>query len=202
MGICPCPVFFFSKQNRFTKSYKVMKIKAKNPNAVANSRLIVPCDGLITIDGNGCAEVSAACAEALVKGTSDWDYAEKTAEPKSEEAPAQEESEEVELNEREKFEKELEGMTVAQMKDLCREGGFDEAEWKNLKKATLAAYLLDKFDAASAQEESEEEEEAESEQESAPADTNATSAPEEESEEEELEEEEEESEEESEEEEK
>ena len=174
-----------------------MKIKAKNPNAVANGRLIVPCDGLITIDGNGCAEVSAACAEALVKGTSDWDYAEKTAEPKSEEAPAQEESEEVELNEREKFEKELEGMTVAQMKDLCREGGFDEAEWKNLKKATLAAYLLEKFDAASAQEESEEEEETESEQESAPADTNATSAPEEESEEEELEEEEEESEEES-----
>ena len=196
MGICPCPVFFFSKQNRFTKSYKVMKIKAKNSNAVANSRLIVPCDGLITIDGNGCAEVSAACAEALVKGTSDWDYAEKTAEPKSEEAHAQEESEEVELNEREKFEKELEGMTIAQMKDLCREGGFDEAEWKNLKKATLAAYLLEKFDAASAQEESEEEEEAESEQESAPADTTLTSAPAEESEEEELEEEEEESEEE------
>lgn len=173
-----------------------MKIKAKNSNAVANSRLIVPCDGLITIDGNGCAEVSAACAEALVKGTSDWDYAEKTAKPKTEEAPAQEESEEEELNEREKFEKELEGMTVNQMKDLCREGGFDEAEWKNLKKATLAAYLLDKFDAASAQEESEEEEETESEQESAPADTNATSAPAEESEEEELEEEEEESEEE------
>ena len=174
-----------------------MKIKAKNSNAVANSRLIVPCDGLITIDGNGCAEVSAACAEALIKGTNDWDYAEKTAEPKAEEAPAQEESEEeaVELNEREKFEKELAGMTVNQMKDLCREGGFDEAEWKNLKKATRVAYLLEKFDAASAQEESEEEE-AESEQESAPDDTNATSASAEESEEEELEEEEEESEEE------
>lgn len=168
-----------------------MKIKAKNSNAVANSRLIVPCDGLITIDGNGCAEVSAACAEALVKGTNDWDYAEKTVESKAEEAPAHEESEEVELNEREKFEKELAGMTVNQMKDLCREGGFDEAEWKNLKKATLAAYLLDKFDAVSAQEESEEEE-AESEQESASADTNFTSAPAEESEEEELEEEEEE----------
>ena len=175
-----------------------MKIKAKNPDAIANSRLIVPCDGLITIDGNGCAEVSAACAEALVKGTSDWDYAEKIAESKPGEAPAQEESEEEEgeLNEREKFEKELAGMTVNQMKDLCREGGFDEAEWKNLKKATLAAYLLEKFDAASVQEESEEEEEADSEQESAPADTNVTSAPAEESEEEELEEEEEESEEE------
>lgn len=174
-----------------------MKIKAKNPNAVANSRLIVPCDGLITIDGNGCAEVSAACAEALVKGTNDWDYAEKIAESKAEEAPAQEESEEEEeLNEREKFEKELERMTVNQMKDLCREGGFNEAEWKNLKKATLTAYLLEKFDAASAQEESEEEEEAESEQESAPSDTNATFAPAEESEEEEFEEEEEETEEE------
>lgn len=161
-----------------------MKIKAKNSNAVANRRLIVPCDGLITIDGNGCAEVSAACAEALVKGTNDWDYAEKN-------SKSLETEEEVELKEREKFEKELENMTVNQMKDLCREGGFDEAEWKNLKKATLAAYLLDKFDAASAQEESEEKEEAESEQESASADTNATSASVEESEEEELEEEEE-----------
>ena len=172
-----------------------MKIKAKNSNTVANRRLIVPCDGLITIDGNGCVEVSAACAEALVKGTNDWDYAEKNSEsPEIEEV--EETEEEAELKEREKFEKELENMTVNQMKDLCREGGFDEAEWKNLKKATLAAYLLDKFDAASAQEESEEKEEAESEQESVSADTNATSAPVEESEEEELEEEEEESEEE------
>jgi len=137
-----------------------MKIKAKNPRAVAGIRLIVPCDGLITIDGEGCVEVSADCAEALVKGTADWDYAEV------EEAPASEEEEEVEeptaeLTEREKFASELESMTVAQMKELCKEGGFPEEEWKSLKKATLAAYLLDKFDSAAPAEEEEELEEEE-----------------------------------------
>lgn len=137
-----------------------MKIKAKNPRAVANVRLIVPCDGLITIDGEGCVEVSAACAEALVKGTADWDYAEV------EEAPAPEEEEEIEepaaeLTEREKFASELKSMTVVQMKELCKEGGFPEEEWKSLKKATLAAYLLDKFDSAADVEEEEELEEEE-----------------------------------------
>ena len=133
-----------------------MKIKAKNPRAVANVRLIVPCDGLITIDGEGCVEVSAACAEALVKGTADWDYAEVKEAPASEEEV---EEPDVELTEREEFASKLESMTVAQMKDLCREGGFPEEEWKSLKKATLAAYLLDKFDSADAEEEELEEEE-------------------------------------------
>lgn len=121
-----------------------MKIKAKNVKALANSRLIVPHDGLIVIDGNGCAEVSAACAKALVDCTNDWSYEE-------EEEELEEELEE--LTERDKFEKELEGMTIEQMKDLCREGGFDEKEWRSLKKAALSAYLLDKFDSTSVQEE-------------------------------------------------
>lgn len=140
-----------------------MKIKAKNPKAVAGTRLIVPVDGLIAIDSEGAVEVSDACAEILVKQTSDWDYAEPKKEKAEDEKPAEEnQEEEEEPTEREKFESELQNMTVAQMKDLCREGGFPEDEWKALKKSTLAAYLLDKFDNASApaaaEEESEEEE--------------------------------------------
>ena len=69
VGRCPCPVFFF--KNRLTKPFIVMKIKAKNPRALACTRLIVPVDGLIAIDAEGEVEVSAACAEALVNGTSD-----------------------------------------------------------------------------------------------------------------------------------
>lgn len=132
-----------------------MKIKAKNHKAVAGIRLIVPFDGLIAIDANGEVEVTDECAKALVTGTNDWLYAEEKAEAVAEEETIVEEPEEeeetaaAEPTEREKFAAELEGMTVAQMKDLCREGGFPEAEWKSLKKATLAAYLLDQFDHAS-----------------------------------------------------
>ena len=68
-----------------------MKIKAKNPKAVAGIHLIVPVDGLIAIDSEGAVEVSEACAEALVNGTSDWDYAElkKTAPADEGEKPAE-----------------------------------------------------------------------------------------------------------------
>ena len=147
-----------------------VKIKAKNPKAVAGIRLIVPFDGLIAIDANGEVEVTDECAKALVTGTNDWLYAEEKAEAAVEEETVAEEEEEeheteAEPTDREKFAAELETMTVAQMKDLCRDGGFPEEEWKSLKKATLAAYLLDKFDYASgtADEEPEEEEEEEEE---------------------------------------
>jgi len=53
-----------------------MKIKAKNPN-IASMKLIVPIDGLITIDANGEVEVSTQCALCLVKNTNDWEYATK-----------------------------------------------------------------------------------------------------------------------------
>ena len=133
-----------------------MKIKAKNPKSVAGIRLIVPFDGLIAIDSNGEVEVTDKCAKALVTGTNDWLYAEEAVDTVAEEEtvelePEEEEEEQpaAEPTEREKFAAELENMTVNQMKDLCREGGFPEAEWKSLKKATLAAYLLDQFDHAS-----------------------------------------------------
>lgn len=140
-----------------------MKIKAKNPKAVAGIRLIVPFDGLIAIDANGEVEVTDECAKALVTGTNDWLYAEEKVEAVAEEPEEEEETAAAEPTEREKFAAELEGMTVAQMKDLCREGGFPEDEWKSLKRATLIAYLLDKFDHASDAVEGAEEEEEEEE---------------------------------------
>lgn len=195
MGIAPAPSFSFQSKIVSQNRYIVMKIKAKNPNAIANCRLIVPFDGLIAIDGEGCVEVSAPCAQALVNGTSDWEYVEedeKETQPAAADDGEESSEEENEPTEREKFEKELSGMTVAQMKELCREGGFPEEEWKNLKKAVLVEYLLSKFDAAT-----EEEEEEESEEETASDATTVTSPDPEESEEKELEEEEEEPEEES-----
>lgn len=138
-----------------------MKIKAKNPSAVAGIKLIVPVDGLIIIDNDGCVEVSPECAKNLVNGTSDWEYAEKAPEEKTETSASVTETPEpeVEDDEREKFAQELKGMTVEEMKNLCREGGLPEKEWKNLKKSLLTAYLMSKFDDLNNQEEEEEEEE-------------------------------------------
>lgn len=165
-GCAPAP-FFFSRP--FNKIVSIMKIKAKNPKAVAGVRLIVPVDGLIAIDSEGAVEVSDACAEILVNQTSDWEYAEpkKESEVKDEE-PAEEEQEEVEQEEpteREKFEEELKSMTVAQMKKLCADGGLPEGEWKNLNKSLLAKYILSKYDALAEAEEEEEEAEPSAEEE-------------------------------------
>ena len=54
-----------------------MRIKSKNSN-IASMKLIVPVDGIITIDENGEVEVSTACAELLVNNTNDWQYAERS----------------------------------------------------------------------------------------------------------------------------
>lgn len=141
-----------------------MKIKAKNPRAVAGIRLIVPVDGLIAIDSEGAVEVSEQCAEILVNQTNDWSYADvapKAADASEEEEELEEEEggETAEPTEREKFEEELKSMTVAQMKALCAEGGLPEAEYKNLNKALLAKYILSKYDALTAASAEEEEEE-------------------------------------------
>ena len=147
-----------------------MKIKAKNPTAGAGIRLIVPVDGLMSIDAEGAVEVSDACADILVHQTNDWDYAEpvkKGADAPQE--PAEEEEGAGEPTEREKFEEELKSMTVAQMKKLCADGGLPEAEYKNLNKALLAKYILSKYDALTAAEQEEESEEEEEETEASPA---------------------------------
>lgn len=139
-----------------------MKIHATKPT-IKSMNLIVPIDGLITIDDKGYADVSAKCAAALVKGTSDWEFvggapkaekkedqkpAEEATEKKPADTPAgegEEEQEQKENEEEETLKKEdLEAMTVAQLKEWCKEAGLPEAEYKDLKKSLLIAYILKK----------------------------------------------------------
>lgn len=136
-----------------------MKIKAKNQN-VASMELIVPVDGRISIDANGVAEVSAKCAAALVKGTNDWDYAKKATAQDDEE----EDDNEDEASDREKFEAHLDTLTLAQMKDLAKEGEMPEEEYEKLNsKKLMKAYLLKKYDEAAAAGELDEEDDEEEE---------------------------------------
>lgn len=138
-----------------------MKIKAKKSN-VASMELIVPVDGRISIDANGVAEVSPKCAAMLVKGTNDWEYYKKPSVEEEEE----EEVETKEATDRDKFISHLDTLTLAQMKDLAKEGEMPEEEFEKINsKKLMKSYLLKKYDeAAEAGEIEEEEEEEEDEQ--------------------------------------
>lgn len=132
-----------------------MKIKAKN-NKIASMRLCVPVDGIISIDHEGIADVSAKCAVQLVKGTNDWDYL------KDSEADEEEDDKETEKSPREKFEEEISSMTIAQMKDYAKEAEFPEEEYSKLTtKKLMKAYLLKKYDEVSEADEEEDDEEEE-----------------------------------------
>lgn len=109
--------------------------------------LIVPVDGRISIDANGVAEVSAKCAAALVKGTNDWDYAKKATAVQDDEE--EEDDNEGEATDRDKFAAHLDTLTLAQMKDLAKEGEMPEEEYEKLNsKKLMKAYLLKKYDEA------------------------------------------------------
>lgn len=138
-----------------------MKIKAKKSN-VASMELIVPVDGRISIDANGVAEVSPKCAAMLVKGTNDWEYYKKPSVEEEEE----DEVETKEVTDRDKFISHLDTLTLAQMKDLAKEGEMPEEEFEKINsKKLMKSYLLKKYDeAAEAGEIEEEEEEEEDEQ--------------------------------------
>ena len=136
-----------------------MKIKAKNQN-VASMELIVPVDGRIFIDANGVAEVSPKCAAVLVKSTNDWEYAKKATAVQDDEEEEADDNEEA--TDRDKFVTHLDTLTLAQMKDLAKEGEMPEEEYEKLgTKKLMKAYLLKKYDeAAEAGELDDEEEEA------------------------------------------
>lgn len=140
-----------------------MKIKSKNLKVVS-LRLIVPIDGLISVDAHGCAEVSPKCAAALVRGTNDWDYVRKDKETSSEEteeeqvpeapSPESEEVEETPLSEREQFERYLDSLTMEGMRKFAEEGGSPREEWEKIStKKLMKVYLLKKFDESAEAEE-------------------------------------------------
>lgn len=137
-----------------------MKIKAKNQN-IASMKLIVPIDGLITIDANGEAEVSPKCAVLLVSNTNDWQYVGKAAKEVTEghdEEDDDEGTENVEKSERELLEEKVKTAKIAELKEMCVEAEFPEDEWKNLSKALLSAYILKKYDEAIAESNNDDEE--------------------------------------------
>ena len=144
-----------------------MRIKSKNSN-IASMKLIVPVDGIITIDEKGEVEVSTACAELLVNNTNDWQYAEGSdAEGKGgdDENDDAEGTENDAKNERELLEEKVKNAKVAELKEMCSELGFPEEEWKNLNKSLLAAYILKKYDETDETDEVEDEIEDEEEEE-------------------------------------
>lgn len=127
-----------------------MKIKAKNEKIV-NMRLCVPVDGIITIGRDGTAEVSPRCAEALVKGTSDWAYFTGNVKPVEEKKPEKEAAPAPEKTEREKFVEGLDGMSFEELKAFAAEAKFPAEEYEKIKtKKLMKAYLLTKYDNATA----------------------------------------------------
>jgi hypothetical protein len=151
VGDFPHPFFIKRRLN--------MKIKAKKSN-ITNVKLIVPIDGLISVDKDGVADVSAKCATTLVKCTNDWDFFKGS---KSEKEEVSDESNEVnedqpeeKNSEREEMEAHLDTLNLAEMKEYAKEAEFPESEYEKINsKKTMKAYLLKKYDNASKEEVSE-----------------------------------------------
>ena len=122
-----------------------MKIHAKN-ETVKSTKLILPIDGLITIDKDGIAEVSDKCGEILINSTNDWLAMGKTTKT---DVPEEDDKK----DERELFVDKLNASTIAELKAMCAEAECPEKEWKSFGKKDLIPYLLAKFDAATDDEE-------------------------------------------------
>lgn len=138
----------------------MVKIKAKNEKMVHDMNLIVPIDGVITIDGNGEAEVSDACADVLVNCTNDWMRSEVISDEKRDNVINNDNNDK---SEREILEERVKKSTVEELRNICKEMNFDEDEYGKLSKKNLQKYILDKYDALSNDEEVDEEEDDEEE---------------------------------------
>lgn len=131
-----------------------MKIKSKN-NTVSSCKLIVPIDGLITIDVNGFADVSESCADVLVANTNDWIYADNSKDDKSvsDKKNSENNSEENDSDkERELLIEKLKSSKIGELKDMCSEANFNKEEWTSMSKKALEQYLLNKYDESSDEE--------------------------------------------------
>lgn len=131
-----------------------MKIHSKN-NKVQNTKLIVPIDGLVTIDGEGIADVSPKCAVLLVSNTNDWEYVkgnkpqkdtEETPNEPNEETTDPEEGNVPTEDERVLLEEKLNSSTVKELQTMCQEANLPEEEWNKLTKKLLVKYLMEKYD--------------------------------------------------------
>ena len=131
-----------------------MKIHSKN-NKVQNTKLIVPIDGLVTIDGEGIADVSPKCAVLLVSNTNDWEYVKNAKSQKDTEETLNDPDEGTNddgdgnvptEDERALLEEKLNSSTVKELQAMCQEANLPEEEWNKLTKKLLVKYLMDKYD--------------------------------------------------------
>lgn len=131
-----------------------MKIHSKN-NKVQNTKLIVPIDGLVTIDGEGIADVSPKCAVLLVSNTNDWEYVkgnkpqkdtEETPNEPNEETTDSDEGNVPTEDERALLEEKLNSSTIKELQTMCQEANLPEEEWNKLTKKLLVKYLMEKYD--------------------------------------------------------
>lgn len=128
------------------------EIKALNPN-VKGMKLIVPFDGMIEINAEGVAIVSEKAAEALVRGTHDWEYVNREnskPEPENTESNA-------EKSEDEQVVAGIKKMKLEDMVAMAQEANYPEKEWERFakKEKLMAAYLIKKYNEAKLESEGE-----------------------------------------------
>lgn len=148
-----------------------MKIKAKNTD-IKSMKLSVPLDGIIEIDANGVAEVSAKCGKMLIEGTNDWKELKDDTEDDDQEKVDEQGSKDGEQDatdtdddteggeddgdgEKQPTDEEIiEGLKKLSLEDCiatAKEAGYPEKEWKKLSENKTAAekmmrnYLVKKY---------------------------------------------------------
>lgn len=112
-----------------------MKIQSKN---LVSTKLIAPFDGLIEIDSNGIAEVSAKAGSALLNSDNNWQEVSST------DADANQEDQK---SEEEKVVAGIKKMKIADMIALAKGAEYPEAEWSKFtsKEKLMQGYLIKKY---------------------------------------------------------
>ena len=124
-----------------------MKLKTSNAS-LYGSRLTVPVDGTIQIDGNGEINVSEVCARHLLT-LPEWlpvgEGVKENAAPAAETAEDQDKA----------IIDQIRAMSLEEMLETAAEAEYPEDEYKKFKKNSklMAAYLVKKYKAAVAVEE-------------------------------------------------
>lgn len=136
-----------------------MKIKLKN-NKLGITNLIVPIDGMISINPEGVAEVSEQCGEILLGQIDNWEKVVKKTAAETTTPAADEKTEETKKDSKEEDSKEeneeltdeqiiegIKSLSLEEAINLAKESGYPEKEWKKMsaKANLMSAYLIKKF---------------------------------------------------------
>lgn len=120
-----------------------MKLKVKN-SAQHSSNLIVPFDGLVTIDEKGEFEVSEKCGKFLLVQTENYESAEVTSGGSGNGSNAGNGGE---TDENQLIMDGLKDISLEEAVKLAQESGYPEEEYQKFakKQKLMAAYLIKKF---------------------------------------------------------